>query len=234
MAKVSVAPAQSNGHANRIADHLNGSTKTAKAEVQITAPNMKVAQFKIRGTSEFVQNRFSGKGRLQMMATQEAGSTAKGKKARKPKDFAACCKEATYLSAKGEYGIPCGAFRAAMISACKLVGFAMTRGKLAFFIVKDIEDATDATQLVKITKGKPVQRVMHARNTDGSIDLRSRPHWEEGWEATVSVRFDADLFTVEDVSNLMARVGMQVGIGEGRPDSKKSGGMGWGLFEVVN
>jgi len=32
---------------------------------------------------------------------------------------------------------------------------------------------------------------------------------------------------------LLARVGMQVGIGEGRPDSKNSAGMGWGLFEVV-
>jgi hypothetical protein len=30
----------------------------------------------------------------------------------------------------------------------------------------------------------------------------------------------------------MARVGLQVGIGEGRPDSKNSAGMGWGLFTI--
>jgi hypothetical protein len=29
-------------------------------------------------------------------------------------------------------------------------------------------------------------------------------------------------------------VGRQVGIGEGRPDSRNSCGMGWGLFEIVN
>jgi hypothetical protein len=27
--------------------------------------------------------------------------------------------------------------------------------------------------------------------------------------------------------------GMQVGIGEGQPDSKNSAGMGWGLFELA-
>jgi hypothetical protein len=30
----------------------------------------------------------------------------------------------------------------------------------------------------------------------------------------------------------MHRVGAQVGIGEGRPDSKNSTGMGWGTFEI--
>lgn len=32
--------------------------------------------------------------------------------------------------------------------------------------------------------------------------------------------------------NLLSRAGLQVGIGEGRPDSKKSAGMGYGLFTV--
>jgi hypothetical protein len=40
-------------------------------------------------------------------------------------------------------------------------------------------------------------------------------------------------FTANDVVNLIARVGLQVGIGEGRPDSKESAGLGYGLFEVV-
>jgi hypothetical protein len=30
------------------------------------------------------------------------------------------------------------------------------------------------------------------------------------------------------------RVGIQVGICEGRPDSKNSAGMGWGTFKLVN
>ena len=35
-----------------------------------------------------------------------------------------------------------------------------------------------------------------------------------------------------DVTNLMQRVGMQVGIGEGRPDSRDSAGLGWGTFRL--
>ena len=47
------------------------------------------------------------------------------------------------------------------------------------------------------------------------------------------IRWDADQFTLDDVTNLLSRVGLQVGIGEGRPDSKNSAGMGWGLFEIA-
>jgi hypothetical protein len=53
------------------------------------------------------------------------------------------------------------------------------------------------------------------------------------WAATLRIRFDAGMLTANDVVNLIARVGLQVGIGEGRPDSKESAGLGYGLFEVV-
>jgi hypothetical protein len=56
--------------------------------------------------------------------------------------------------------------------------------------------------------------------------------WRE-WSAVVQVSYDADQFTLEDVTNLMSRVGLQVGIGEGRPDSRESAGLGWGTFELV-
>ena len=43
---------------------------------------------------------------------------------------------------------------------------------------------------------------------------------------------DADQFSLTDITNLLSRVGAQVGIGEGRPDSKSSAGMGWGMFRL--
>jgi len=52
------------------------------------------------------------------------------------------------------------------------------------------------------------------------------------WYAKVRIRFDEDQFTLQDITNLLSRVGLQVGLGEGRPDSKNSAGMGWGLFEI--
>ena len=100
------------------------------------------------------------------------------------------------------------------------------------FIEADGFDKDDQTPLVKITKGSPVYCEHYVRNETGVVDLRARPMWREGWEAIVRIRFDADQFTAEDIANLLSRTGLQVGIGEGRPDSKKSCGMGWGLFEL--
>jgi hypothetical protein len=53
------------------------------------------------------------------------------------------------------------------------------------------------------------------------------------WSATLRIRYDAGMLTDSDVVNLLARVGLQVGIGEGRPDSKQSAGLGFGLFELI-
>ena len=69
------------------------------------------------------------------------------------------------------------------------------------------------------------------RSTTPTSTVRAAFH---EWKCKLRIRFDADQFTKEDIANLLARVGLQVGIGEGRPDSKKSAGMGWGLFELTN
>ena len=72
---------------------------------------------------------------------------------------------------------------------------------------------------------------MAVRNATGVCDIRIRPMWDE-WNAVVRIRFDADIFSLTDVTNLLMRVGEQVGLCEGRPDSKQSAGMGWGLFKI--
>jgi hypothetical protein len=110
----------------------------------------------------------------------------------------------------------------------------MTRAKLSLFIEADGYDAGDQTPLVRITKGKPKYSEHFVRNETKVADIRPRPMWREGWEAQVRVRYDGDQLTTTDVLNLLARVGLQVGIGEGRPDSPRSCGMGWGLFEIIN
>jgi len=218
--------------------------KTEEAEaapkqktVLIEKPNMEIGLFRIRGTAPYVQHRFATKAKEMMKAKQEAGSTAAKGAKREAKNFMAEYEAAMYkIGANGkpvEHGIPAPAFRNAMISACRVVGFPMTRGKLAVFVEADAFDESDGTPLVRIIKGKPHCTEMPVRLETGVIDIRVRPMWDAGWEAEVRIRFDADMFTLEDIGNLLFRAGVQVGIGEGRPDSKKSCGMGWGLFEVV-
>jgi len=208
--------------------------ENAVTPVAIPAPRLPTARFTIQGTAPYVQNNFSAKARETMRAKQEAGSVAKKGTKREPKDFKEVWKGALHVSREGWYGIPASAFRAAMVSACRLVGFKMTLAKLSVFVEPDGFDAVDGTPLVRITKGEPEYAEHYVRNETGVVDLRPRPMWREGWEAVVRVRYDADQFTVGDVFNLLMRVGVQVGVGEGRPDSKKSTGMGWGTFSVLS
>jgi hypothetical protein len=214
--------------------------KAKAAEVLgISPPNFAEAEFVIEGTSPYVQNKFSYKAMEEMKATQEAGSQAKKGKKKEPKDFAKCLEQATHYSTDGWIGMPAPAFRNAMISACKLVGFHMTKAKLAVFVEADGFDRDDFSPLVKITKGKPQSidqagSILPVRLKTGVIDLRARPMFQPGWQAKLRVKFDQDQFSLQDVANLLSRVGEQVGIGEGRNDSKSSNGQGWGCFKIIN
>jgi hypothetical protein len=197
--------------------------------VTIKPANIQTAVFNIKGTAPLVQARFSKKGELMMKMAE--GSTARSKRERKARDYEQEMRDAMHISTEGWQGLPAPAFRSGMISACRLVGFKMTLAKLSVFVEHDGIDSMDGQPLIKF-EGEPELNTMHTRNATGVVDVRARPMWKE-WSASVRIRYDADQFTVTDVTNLMQRVGMQVGIGEGRPDSKSSAGLGWGTFSIV-
>jgi hypothetical protein len=202
-----------------------------KTEVAVISPlNTGSGTIRIKGTAPLVMNKFSSANRAAMIATQEEGSRAgKGKK-RQPKDFDAVYRGAMHIGQDGSYGMPVGAIRNALISACRVAGFQMTRAKLSLFVQHDTLDTDDFTPLVKI-HGEPVRRDIPVRLANGATDILARPFFLD-WYADVKLRWDADQFSASDVINLMIRAGEQVGLGAGRPDSKASCGMGWGTFEV--
>ncbi len=206
--------------------------KADTVAVAIPPPNLRVIEVDIVGSAPLVINRFSQKAMAMMAEKQKAGSQGKKGKAREAKDFDAAFEGARHLSREGWDGFPAGAIRAAMISACRLVGFKMTLAKLSVFVVADGFDIVDGTPLIRITGGEPRRLEMHVRNATGVADIRIRPQWLD-WGATLRIRYDADQFSASDVVNLLNRVGAQCGIGEGRPDSKNSAGIGFGTFEVV-
>lgn len=203
---------------------------TTTENVTITAPKIHTAEFRIVGTAPYIQLRFSEKAMNAMREKMELGSQAAKKKARDARNFDEDFKQAQHISDEGWPGIPASAFRNAMISACRLVGFKMTLAKLSVFVLPDGFDKVDGVPLIKID-GTPEPHIMHARNATGVCDLRVRAKFWP-WSATVRVQYDADQFSATDAANLMNRVGTQVGIGEGRPDSKMSAGMGWGTFKL--
>jgi hypothetical protein len=202
--------------------------------VQIKAPNLQIAEFKIKGTAPLVVHRFSHKvqqGMLDKMTEGSNARTAKGK--REAVELDDLMEQGKYVSPQGWDGFNATAIRHALISACRLVGFKMTLAKLSVFVIEDGRDAQEPqVPLIRIL-GKARRMEAWARVETGAAYMTVRPCYDE-WAAVVKIRFDADQFSLTDVSNLLSRAGMQVGICEGRPDSKNSVGMGWGTFEIEN
>lgn len=203
---------------------------TEAETVVISAPNFGVMELIIQGTAPLVIERFSVKADLMMKMAQEAAPATK--KVRKPRDYEQEAENARYRAEdEGWEGMNAAAFRAGMISACRLANFKMTIAKLSLFIKADGADTHDGIPLTRIY-GPSRTFTAHTRNATGVVDIRSRPQYRQ-WAAKVPVMFDRTQFSATDVINLFTRVGMQVGIGAGRPDSKSSAGCGWGTFEIV-
>jgi hypothetical protein len=208
--------------------------QTDNSIVTITPANMVQVTIAIKGTAPFLQLKFSQKGKnamLDHMATP--ASEKKGKKARPVRNYAEEFALAQHRSVAGWVGIPCAAFRKAMVDACRTVSVTMTVAKMAIFVVPDGFDVDDGTPLVRLVSPREPERTeLPVRNANGSIDIRVRPMWRE-WSANVTLEYDADMITAESIVNLLDRAGRQVGVGEGRNFSKNSVGQGWGSFIVL-
>jgi len=202
----------------------------SRCSVTIAAPNLRIVKIPIRGTAPYVQHRFSEKSTI--MTKRATGGNARGK-SKTAIDYDAKWHAAMHISDDGWAGIPCSAFRNALIRACSLVGFKMTVGKSCVFVVGEGLDAEDSIPLTRLySDAEPIKYSSHVRINNGqSTDVCVRPMWRT-WRANLVIRFDADQMSETDIANLVQRAGIQVGVGEGRPSSKSSCGCGWGTFEI--
>lgn len=197
----------------------------------IQPPNMLTARLRLVGTAPLVQARFAQKAREQMMTKMAQGSTAKKGGKRAARDFDEDFRQSMHVSSEGWVGLPAAAIRNACIDVCRMVDFKMTRAKMSIFVLADGHDKEDGTPLIRIIADEPSRVEIPVRNATGVADIRVRPQWRE-WAIEPVIRYDADQFTLQDIVNLVARAGMQVGIGEGRPYGRSANGMGFGLFAI--
>jgi len=206
------------------------------AHAKVTPPPMRTVRIKIEGTVPLVMNAFSAKAHEMIRCKQSSGTQAKSKRGnREAKDFQACYEAAKHISTEGWLGIPVMAFKGALIDACRTTEIKMTHAKIGIFIVGDGYDKNYSVGLTKITKGEPFYFEAPVRiPSSGAIDLRARPMWNPGWQAVVTIRFNLELFSVEDITNLLWRAGEFCGILEGRASSKESNGQNWGHFTLIN
>ncbi|MDR1515949.1 MAG: hypothetical protein LBS45_09650 [Synergistaceae bacterium] len=206
--------------------------------VEILAPAFKTIQFLIEGNAPYVQLRFSQKQKNILHEKHASDSRDEGakKKKRESKDFDALFEEAMYLSKDGKRGLNAMSFKRAMVSACRLTALPMKKAKLCFDIEFDGFDEFEDIPMVYFTKGEPQYAEHRCLNANQMPDLRVRAMWPAGWQVKLRVRYDSDALSSQSVANLLMRAGVQVGIGEGRPDTNRSdgSGMGWGTFQIID
>ena len=140
--------------------------RVKETSVVISAPKFATLEIILQGAAPLVVERFSKKAEL--MAKMAEGKSAGSKKVRDARDYDKEAEEARYRHKDGWEGMNAAAFRAGMISACRLVGFKMTLAKLSTFVEADGYDAKDGIPLVRVYGGS---ETLH-------IDLLNRKRWE--------------------------------------------------------
>lgn len=231
-------------------------------EMILKDPNYQVLTIFVRGTAPLSICKFSKKARAQIAALhakKKAKKLAKELNKELAKDTGydaeleelyeeveyeddpmTAMNDARHISEDGWDGISAAAFRTAMfenIGVMNNTGIQIKRVKLAAHIIPDGFDAEDGTPLVRIRGNEPELweggvKIGDWRNKIASI--RYRPRWRR-WELRIRILFDADLISAKFLIEMIRRVGINSGLGEGRDGTvyNTSGGMGYGTYQLV-
>jgi len=185
------------------------------AAQQIVLPALRIETITLMlvGDSSLIVHAWSEKAKRQMLDKQ----MKRAKQAKEAKDPQADYEACFYHTETGGYGFPAIGVKSAMVSACRFVDMKMTEARGAFHI--------DAEMLSVI--GEPRPREDMVRVGMGTADIRYRPEFVD-WRIPVTIKFNANAISAEQIANLLNTAGFAIGIGEWRPEKNGS----YGRFHV--
>lgn len=197
---------------------------SSKKSDLIELPPLRIQTLRIPivGDSPLIVHKFSEKAKKQMLDKQMKKASA-GKEAKDPwRDFV----ESMYwldgmpqeaiiqetgepLVSSARFGFPAVGFKAAAVTACTSIGsITKVAARQAFHV---------EGEFVEIFGSKPSMREDIARVGMGTADLRYRGEFDP-WNAVLTVKYNANLMSAEQVFNLFETAGFAVGVGEWRPE----------------
>ena len=178
---------------------------------------------RLRGDSPLICHAWSQKARQQMLAKQMDQGTRRRETRDPLRDYADSLywiserPEALSLEsiAEGRFGFPTIGFKSAAVDACShIAGITKVEARGAFHI---------PGELVGI-EGQPRMREDVCRIGMGVADLRFRGEFET-WAATLTLRVNLNVISVDRLVRLFDTAGFAIGIGEWRPQKDGSNGM---------
>ena len=201
----------------------------SKETVGIEIPEIKLKTMIVRvvGDSPFICHAWSTKAKKMILDKQMKKATS-GKEAKDPwMDF---CNSLYWLDGmpenpteedvtNGRFGFPSCGFKAAAVDAGYQQGLLAkkTTARGAFHILGD---------MVEI-EGTPEMREDMVRVGMGTADIRYRAEFKE-WEAELTIRYNPNVMSAEQIINLINMGGFANGIGDWRPSRDGS----FGTFHV--
>ncbi len=212
-----------NGGVNRVTGEMNF--------VVIPRSKMESLEVTVRGTTPLMLHRFDTKCILQ----NEKGEKVKGTKGSfvKPKD---AFERARHPFPGGGDGIPAKMFKASTVRALGPVLDVkpMTQGRTAFHVLGKMNVNGDFVLKIKPASRKdPVmdERYVRLSGPGRTPQMRYRPLFHEGWEATLPIKYDTEQITVQQLIAGLVKAGEVLGIGEMRPERT---GDTFGCFEIIS
>lgn len=208
---------------NRVKPQTNGKAAPAPAHVEIPALRINTIKVRLIGDSPLICHAWSEKAKRQILDKQ----MKRAKQAKAAKDPVEDYAESLYWLSKrpkalteksiasGKFGMPSVAFKSAAVDACSHVSdLTKVEARGAFHVVGE---------MVEI-QGKPAMREDMVRIGMGVADIRYRGEFKE-WSVELTIRFNPNVLSAEQITNLFNVAGFAIGVGEWRPQRDGSFGM---------
>lgn len=188
----------------------------AATENVISLPrlNIKFIDITLIGDSPLICHAWSKKSKREMLEKQ----MKKAKQAKQAKDPNQDYLDSLYPIEDG-YGFPVIAFKAAAVDACSHIeGVTKVEARGAFHIIGEMATID----------GEPSMREDMVRIGMGTADIRYRGEFKT-WRTTLTIRYNANVLSDEQILNLFDTAGFAIGVGEWRPQKDGS----YGMFHVA-
>jgi len=183
------------------------STDQLQAAISLPRMNLQAIDIRIVGESAYISHKWSDRLKKRMLAKM-LGQADVG---REPKDPEREFEESIYRMPDGVPAIPVMAFKRAITSAGRFVeNLKMTEIRGAVHLISHGE-------LVPIEGSVPEMREDIVRVSNSAPDIRYRAQFKD-WRVKLTVRFNANAISADEVLNLFRVAGFAVGVGDWRPE----------------
>jgi len=176
----------------------------------------------IKGKAPLIMDKFTDAAKDLIIAKQTGVSKGNKKKIRDIKDE---IKHAIHITSKGKIGFPAYGFKRGMAECTSFVGDKFFSKKLVYGAVR-IVNTEDG--LVPITYKK--QDVLE-HNIGHNVKYSPQFH---DWGCKLTIRYDKNNISAQDIITLLNYAGFYVGIGGNRPKGGGGGTGEFGTYEVSN